>query len=132
MDEFAAVLEEQGLTGAFFLTAEELADYPTLCNRLTAKGHTVGLWLDGDDTNALEQANALADSQTKQPLLWVYAPDGGDAAADLGYLVLTPDDGGDTVLWETDCAQGAATVAYCQDNNYTMQTLRETTVFPVS
>jgi hypothetical protein len=132
MDDFATALEAQGLTGAFFLTAEELAAYPTLCSRLTAMGHTVGLWLDGDDTDTLEQANALADSQTKQPLLWVYAPDGGDAAADLGYLVLTPDDGGDAVLWETDCAQGEETVTYCLENNYTIRTLRETTVFPVS
>lgn len=131
MEALAEALEEEGMTGAFFLTAQELERYPTLLSRLWAGGHAVGLLLNGtedDPLTAVTEANMLADQLTKRPLLWVYAPDEVPALTEQGYLVLTPVSSAEAIVWEIDSTEGMATIDYCLENGCTVCTLRETTV----
>lgn len=133
MEAMAETLEAQGMTGAFFLTQEELSAHPTLLSRLFAGGHAVGLLLESDADVAaqLAAANETADQQTKRPLLWVYAREGGEEAADLGYLVLSAEDT-EGLVYEIDSTQGTAALEYFAQNNYIVQTLRMTTVLGIS
>ena len=128
MEALAEELEAQGLTGAFFLTPAELEAYPALMARLLAGGHSVGLLLEEDGSaEDLEAANDLADMQTRLRLLWVYARADADAAADLGYVVLTPDSGNETAeLLELDSTEALQTLEDLQEAGRTVCTLRLT------
>ena len=128
MEALAEELEAQGLTGAFFLTPAELETYPALMARLLAGGHSVGLLLEEDGSaEDLQAANDLADMQTRLRLLWVYARADADAAADLGYVVLTPDSGNETAdLLELDSTEALQTLEDLQEAGRTVCTLRLT------
>ena len=60
IDGALALLQERGLTAAFFLTAAELEDDPLLACRILAAGHTLGLSVEEDTPDvaaALREAN---------------------------------------------------------------------------
>lgn len=83
-------LEEFGVKGAFFLTAEQITDHAKLVRCLLAGGHTVGLTVatgENDVQGALDRANTALDTVALCKTLFAVLPAGTEESP-RGYRLL--------------------------------------------
>lgn len=89
MADAAAVLERNGLSAAFFLTAEEIDANPTQVCALYTAGHTLGVTISADETDvsaALAAANDALDRVLHRKTLLALVWEGQEADL-IGYRV---------------------------------------------
>ena len=79
-------LEEYGCRASFFLTAEDIEEYPDTVRRIAGSGHTVGIKCT--DPNEYAQASALLFTCAKVKTIIAAAPESARTALELSGLIV--------------------------------------------